>query len=191
VEATVLNVTSAANINVKVNGVNITAFTYTAATKLVKFNATLNLGGNNVTITATNATGTDTKSVTIMYSKNIDPIGPDTLNTPATGRPKGSPTTISGGTTGTSAGAPTITFGLPNPYTSTIPIVSVTAVVNGIAIQTDAQVKVNGVPVTFTYTVKTKTISFTASLVTGTNTVTIIATNPSGSKTENLTILKP
>lgn len=191
VEATVLNVSSTSNINVKVNGINITAFTYTAATKLVKFNATLNLGGNNVTITATNATGTDTKSVIIMYSKNIDPIGPDTLNTPGNGRPKGNPITIGGGTTGTSAGAPTITFGLPNPYTSTIPIVSVTAVVNGIAIQTDAQVKVNGVPVTFTYTVKTKTISFTASLVTGTNTVTITATNPSGSKTENLTILKP
>ena len=188
VEATVTNMSSSSGITVKVNGVAITAFTYTAGTNQLKFNANLVLGTNTVTVTATNASGTDTKSVMITYKKNIDPLSPDSTNTPGVGRPKGTP--IGTGTsTGTpAAGSPTITFGLPNPYSSSTPVVNVTAVVNGIAIQTDAVVKVNGVAVTFVYTVKTKTISFTANVNVGPNTITITATNPSGARTETLIV---
>ena len=188
VEATVTNISSSSGITVKVNGVNITTFTYTAGTNQLKFNANVVLGTNTVTVTAINASGTDTKSVLIIYKKNLDPLSPDSTNTPGTGRPKGTP--IGTGTsTGTpAAGSPTITFGLPNPYSSSTPVVNVTAVVNGIAIQTDAVVKVNGVAIPFVYTVKTKTISFTANVNVGPNTITITATNPSGVRTETLTV---
>ncbi len=188
VEATVLNISSSSSVTVKVNGVNITAFTYNAGTKEVKFNAILVLGTNTVSITATNTSGTDTKSVIITYKKNLDSLSPDSTNTPGTGRPKGTPISVGTGTGTPAAGSPTIVFGLPNPYTSNTPTVDVTAVVNGIAIQTDAVVKVNGVAIPFLYTVKTKTISFTANVNVGVNTIVITATNPSGVRTETLII---
>lgn len=188
VEATVTNISTSSGITVKVNGVAITAFTYTAGTNQLKFNANLVLGTNTVTVTATNASGTDTKSVMITYKKNLDSLSPDSTNTPGVGRPKGTP--IGTGTsTGTpAAGSPTIAFGLSSPYTSPTAALPVTAVVNGIAIQTDVVVNVNGVAIPFVYTVKTKTISFTATLHLGANTITVTATNPSGSRTETLIV---
>jgi hypothetical protein len=195
VEATVLNVLSSSNITVKVNGLNVTAFTYNATTKLVKFNANLTIGNNTVVISATNTSGSDSKSVVIKYRESITPLNPDTLNSPAT---KGTPNVhtpvlsspqISGiGTIGIVGSLPTIVFGLSNPYAASTPVVAVTAVVKGITFQSDIEVKVNGVVIPFTYTIKTNTISFSANVNPGENTITVKATNSSGPKTENLTI---
>ena len=195
VEATVLNVLSSSNITVKVNGLNVTAFTYNAATKLVKFNANLTIGNNTVVISATNTSGSDSKSVVIKYRESITPLNPDTLNSPA---PKGTPNVhtpsvsnpkLGGGSTIGIVGAlPTIVFGLSNPYAASTPVVAVTAVVKGITFQSDIEVKVNGVVIPFTYTIKTNTISFSANVNPGANTVAVKATNSSGPKTENLTI---
>ena len=195
VEATVLNVLSSSNITVKVNGLNVTAFTYNAATKLVKFNANLTIGNNTVVISATNTSGADSKSVVIKYRESITPLNPDTLNSPA---PKGTPNIhtpsvsnpkLGGGSTIGIVGAlPTIVFGLSNPYAASTPVIAVTAVVKGVTFQSDIEVKVNGVVIPFTYTIKTNTISFSANVNPGANTVAVKATNSSGPKTENLTI---
>ena len=196
VEATVLNVLSSSGITVKVNGVSLTGFTYSASTKQVKFNANLNIGSNTVAISATNASGSDSKSVIIKYKLSINPLNSDSLNSPVNpGNPNvhhpGGVTIVTGGSTGTTGALPTIVFGLNNPYVATTPEVTVTAVIGGVASQSDIVAKVNGVVVPFTYTLKTKSISFSASVNVGGNTITVVATNSSGAKTENLTITRP
>lgn len=197
VEATVLNVLASSAINVKVNGVNLSAFAFNASTKQVKFNATLISGANTVTITATNASGTDTKSVVIKYRPTtIGIITPDTTANPAnpgnpnihnnTATPRGG-----GGAVVIGGGAPTITLGIANPYNTTVALVPVTAVVDGITMQSDVVVKVNGAVVPFNFMVKTKTVSFDVNANVGANIVTITATNTSGVKTETLMITRP
>ena len=197
VEATVVNVLTASSIVVKVNGVNLTAFTYNASSKQVKFNASLVVGPNTVTITATNTSGTDTKSVIIKYRPTtIDPITPDTTanpanpGTPNVHTPPGSVTPKGGGTASTPAAMPTIVFGFPNPYTASTPVLNVTATVNGVAMQSDIVVKVNGVVIAFTYGIKTKIVSFSAPINMGMNSISIAATNPTGTKTESLSVLR-
>ncbi len=190
VEATVLNVTSSSDIIVKLNGVTITAFTYNSTSKQVKFNANLTIGNNTVVIAATNASGTDTKSVIIKYRQSITPLNPDTLNSPAD---KGTPNVhnplISTSQVVSTVGTlPSIVFGLTNPYSTALPLVEVTAVVTGIVMQSDIEVKVNGVIVPFTYKIKTSTISFSANVNIGANSITVKATNSTGPKTEILTI---
>ena len=202
VEATVLNVLSSSSITVKVNGVNLTGFTYSASTKQVKFNANLNIGSNTVAISATNVSGSDNKSVFIKYVATINTINLDSLNSPVNpGNPNvhhpggvtiGTVGAIgAGGTDGATGPLPTIVFGLNNPYVATNPIVIVTAVIGGVASQADIVAKVNGVVVPFTYTLKTKSISFSANVNVGGNTITVVATNSSGAKTEILTITRP
>ena len=198
VEATVLNITSISNVVVKLNGVVVTTATYNPATKVVKFAATLALGNNTISITATNTSGTDSRTVTIKYNPGpgtITPINPDSTNSTANPGTPNSHTpgavTPKGRGGASVATAPTIIFGLPNPHTASTPTIYVTAVVNGISFQTDAVVKVNGVVVPFAFAAKTKVISLTAALNVGTNTITITATNSVGSKTENLTITRP
>ena len=196
VEATVLNVLASSAINVKVNGVNLTSFTYNVATKQVKFNATLIVGSNTVTIIATNASGTDTKSVVIKYRPTtIGIITPDTIAKPAdSGNPNihnNTTTPKGGGGTATAAGSPTITYGLTNPYNTTVALVPVTAVIGGITMQSDVVVKVNGVVVPFNFMVKTKTVSFDVNANVGANIISITATNTIGVKTETLMITRP
>ena len=93
--------------------------------------------------------------------------------------------------TGASTGTPTITFGLPNPYSSSTPVVGVTATIGGVTMQSDIVVKLNGMIIPFTYAIKTKIISLSANLNMGPNTVSVTATNTSGAKTENLIINRP
>ena len=194
VEATVLNVLSNTAITVKVNGVNITAFTYNASTKQVKFNANLVVGANIVIISATNASGSDSKSVTITYRPSLNSLNPDSVNTPVNpGNPNIHNNTVipKGTSTGTTEGFPTVTFGLSNPFIATTAIVPVTAVVGGVIMQSDIVVKINGVLVPFVYAIKTKIISFDANVNVGTNTITVTATNTVGVITGTLMITRP
>lgn len=198
VEGTVLNVSSASNITVKVNGVNITAFTYTASTKIIKFNANLVLGNNTVVITATNASGSDSKTVTIKYRQLANPLNPDSLNTPNNPVNPTNPTNPTGTISGTTLGGgssgggllPVITLGVAHPFNTVAAVEVITGSVANISAKTDIVVKVNGVINVFSYNPMKKTFSFAAGLNMGTNIVTITATNGVGSKTETLSVIR-
>lgn len=74
--ASVLNVTDESNITVNVNGVPTLSFTYNSYTKILNLPLVLNEGSNNVSITGTNAVGSDTKTRFIIYEKPVNPTPP-------------------------------------------------------------------------------------------------------------------
>jgi hypothetical protein len=70
VRATVEYVDSKSGVKVKLNGNEVTDFTFDAASHLVTFTATLELGKlNNITISGTNTYGSDSKSVMITVNQ--------------------------------------------------------------------------------------------------------------------------
>lgn len=70
VSATVLNVDGQQQIQVLVNGIATTAFTYSAATKVLTMNTPLNLGTNTVKITASNTAGTASDDTQIIFKRD-------------------------------------------------------------------------------------------------------------------------
>lgn len=74
--ATVLNVASASNIQVLVNGNATTAFGYNTFTKVLNLPLTLLEGSNTIQITGTNVAGTDSKTRLIIYQKPVVPAPP-------------------------------------------------------------------------------------------------------------------
>lgn len=66
--AQVLNVTTQKNISVYFNGIS-TPFTYNSSSKQISFPAVLNEGSNNISITANNTLGEDTKATQIIFKK--------------------------------------------------------------------------------------------------------------------------
>jgi hypothetical protein len=169
VEGTVTNVSAPGNITVKVNGTVITSFAFVVMTHKVKFNANLVDGANTIVISGNNSAGSDSKTVTILLVKNIEPMQPDSMITPANRLTPGGPLHGGGGT----AGKPTIIFLLSNPYSTTDAVITSTAVV-----------------IPFTYNVHSKTITFTGNLNVGANTLSVDATNGVGTKTETLVITR-
>ncbi len=185
VTAKTTNVSSASQIVVKVNGVATTAFTFVPLTRKITLNTNLNAGSNTVVITVTNASGSDTKSATLVYEQVVNPILPDTLNTPS--NPNG------GTSSPTSSVGPVINMIHPisSPYNTSDASINIAAKIIGIDGPGSIIVKVNGNVVNgHSYTVKTKMLNVLVNLNSGTNIVTIQATNSSGSKTETITINK-
>ncbi len=161
-------------------------------TKKISFTADLNIGPNIITVIATNNGGTDSKSVTINYTRTINTMSPDTLNTPNTpGRPN-KPNLNVGGLGTTIAGLPVITVGLPatTPFTTSDAVYTIGGSINGVTASSDIVIKQNNVAVPFNYLANKKTFSATLNLVTGTNTITIEARNSSGTKTQTIIINK-
>ncbi len=70
VTATVLNVDNQQQIQVSVNGAPYSAFTYSTSTKVLTMNTSLNLGANNITITATNSAGTASDATQIIFKRD-------------------------------------------------------------------------------------------------------------------------
>lgn len=197
VEATVTNITSISMVVIKVNGVVVSGATYTPSSMKVKLTAAMNMGANTVTITATNASGSDTKNAVIKRREGIDPISPDTAASPANsgtpnnhGNPTGGNSGKGGGVSSASIPQPTISYSIPNPLLVATPVQALTATVNGVAAQSDIVVKVNGNPITFSYNASTKTVSATIVLNMGPNVVAITATNSAGAKTESTVITR-
>ncbi len=75
-EASVLNVLSAADVNVWVNGVPTTDFVYNIYTKDLTLPLVLVEGTNVVKITGTNVAGTDSKTRLIKYKRPVVPTPP-------------------------------------------------------------------------------------------------------------------
>ncbi len=160
--ATVLNVTQASQITVKLNGQSVPNFNYTASNNGVT--ATLNLieGSNVVVVTGTNSDGTDSKQTVIIYRK------------PVTVQP------------------PVVTFVAPNvdPFTTDQPNYTVVATVLNVANQSGVNVNVNGTNVTnFTFNASNSTVTLPLTLIEGANVITITGTNVAGVDSEPQTII--
>lgn len=160
--ATVLNVTQASQITVKLNGQTISNFTYTAANNGVTANLNLIQGANVVVVTGTNNDGTDSKQTTIIYTpqQTVQP--------------------------------PVVTFTAPNtdPFTIDQPNYTVVATVTNVASQSGINVNVNGVNVTnFSFNASNGQVTLPLTLIEGANVITITGTNTAGTDSEPQTII--
>ncbi len=160
--ATVLNVTQASQITVKLNGQNVPNFTYTASNSGVTANLNLVVGSNVIIVTGTNNDGTDSKQTVIIY------------RVPVTIQP------------------PVVTFSAPNtdPFTTEQPNYTVIASVLNVANQSGVNVNVNGTNVTnFTFNAANSLVSLPITLIEGANVITITGTNTAGTDSEPQTII--
>lgn len=151
VKASVLNVTTKSQIEVRINGFSTTDFTYNGSTNQVDFLVSLNEGNNVVSVKATNDVGADSDEIIVNYKKAVNP---PTVN---------------------------ITTPSENPFTVNQNSSPVVASVVGVSDKNQIVVKVNGVNLTnFTYNQSTKQVHFVASLNLGLNTVYVQAVNEGG-----------
>ncbi|MEO9533809.1 MAG: hypothetical protein ABJG68_02340 [Crocinitomicaceae bacterium] len=160
--STVLNVDSKSQIKVYFNGAYMSNFTYNTSTK--NLYATLNLleGTNNITVTATNAAGSDSKSATIIYKR------------PAAVQP------------------PIVDFIFPSidPFVTSQAALNVTASVLNVASKNDITVKINGNTTTnFSYNANTKQVNFNVNLIEGANVLEVKGVNTAGMDYETTTII--
>lgn len=158
--ATVLNVTQKSQVKVTLNGTNLLNFTYNAASNGVTEPLNLVAGANVVTVTGTNADGTDSKQTTIIYKPA------------ATVQP------------------PVVQFTNPNvdPYTTSTGTHNVVASVLHVTSQSGVNVNVNGTNVT-TFTFVNSAASFPVNLIEGANIITVTGTNTAGTASETQTII--
>ncbi len=160
--ATVLNVDSKSQIKVYFNGVNLTNFSYSTTTK--NLGATLNLseGTNTVTVTGTNAVGSDSKTVKIIYNR------PEQIQPPI------------------------VDFIFPSvdPYNTNQQAIHITASVLNVQSKSNIQVVVNGNNLNnFNYNPSNKHVDFNMNLISGANIIEITGTNQAGSDYEATTII--
>lgn len=160
--ATVLNVDSKSQVKVYFNGVNLHNFSYSTSTK--NLGATLNLleGTNTVTVTGTNAVGSDSKTVKIIYDKP-EQIQPPIVN---------------------------FIFPSIDPYTTNQQAIHITASVLNVQSKSNITVKVNGNNFyNFNYNSVNKHVDFNMNLISGANIIEITGTNQAGSDYEATTII--
>ena len=154
VRARVQNVSSAAQINVWVNNVPTTNFTFNPSSQEVQLQTGLVGGANSFTVRGTNSAGMDEKSTTIIYRVS-NPINPPVVN---------------------------IISPLGNPAESSSPTAAVQATVLNVPSQQQISVFVNNQPLSvFAYNAQTHVVSFNAQLNEGLNSVRVVGTNQAGS----------
>jgi large repetitive protein len=160
--ATILNVSTASQISLNLNGTSVTNFSFNASTSTLNASLPLNLGSNTVVVTGTNNDGSDTKQTVIIYQQ------------PVTQQP------------------PVVEYIYPsvNPYQSTVQNYSVLASVLNVDNSNQINVNVNGQNVTnFTYNNTSKTVAFNVALIDGVNTIVVTATNSAGVASKSQTIV--
>lgn len=162
ISAQILNVTSANQIQFKLNGANYSSFTFNAQNHILEFNANLNTGNNPIQIIATNAVGSDNKSSSVIY------------NLPKPG-----------------GAAPVITIVNPVtcPISSTTKAYNFRAVVANVSLKNNVTVKVNNISVTnFSFNTTTGQLDLPLNLSEGVNTIEVSAFNSYGSDVKNCSI---
>jgi len=162
VRATVQNVTSSNQIDVNLNGNNVSNFNFNASTNVVEFTASLVEGVNTVTTTGTNSDGVDSETMTIIYRKLEKPV------------------------------IPVVTYidPLTNPKTVYSSVYNVEARVKYVDGPSDIQLKINGnLTNNFTYSVSSELMNFNVSLVQGANIIEITGTNNHGQDVETTSII--
>ncbi|RFC55767.1 phage tail protein [Brumimicrobium aurantiacum] len=160
--AEVENITSTSQIEVRINGVQTSNYSFNNTTKRIQFTAPLNAGVNTVNITVINNDGSDFDETQIIYREPI-PVTP-----------------------------PTVNILTPNvsPYTVTQQTQGVIAEVENITSTSQIEVRINGVQTSnYSFNNTTKRIQFTAPLNTGVNTVNITVTNNDGSDFDETQII--
>ncbi|MCB9188538.1 MAG: hypothetical protein H6600_04580 [Flavobacteriales bacterium] len=154
IQGTVHYVDGASDINVSVNGNQVTNFTYSTLTKKISFSANLIVGANVVQITGTNQFGTDAATTTIIYKPSeVMPLPIVEFIVPAT-----------------------------SPYWSPANNVTLKATVLNVTSKQYISVNVNGVNTTaFSYNSISKEVSFNVNLINGNNVFKVTGTNTVGS----------
>jgi hypothetical protein len=156
--ARVDNITDPSQIQVHVNGMNFSNFTYSQSTHNVEFNTPLALGSNSVFITAATPSGTDSKSVQIVYS------------TPSIPRP-----------------VITMVDPVGNPYLTSANTITVKAQVLNVDNQSAIHVTTNGANnPNIVFNAATHMLEFTSTLAQGNNYFYILANNSAGSDNKSL-----
>ncbi|HXC05460.1 MAG TPA: hypothetical protein VNZ86_11950, partial [Bacteroidia bacterium] len=161
VTATIQNVNSQNDIQLRFNGMLHTDFTYNPGTHQLQYNAPLNPGNNFIAISATNISGTDSKVMEITY------------NAPAV-TPKPSVTVLT----------PAV-----SPFTTPANSANVLAMVMNVNSQNDIQVRVNGAPVSFNYDAASHDVRFVTTLASGNNSVSISASTSAGADSKSFNII--
>ncbi len=161
VNGNVINVTSSSQITVSLNGLSL-PFTYNMATKQFSINPVLIPGANVVTVIATTPSGSDSKSVTLIYTAPVI-VAP----------------------------APIVTITSPavNPFNTSTSTCGITATVVNVTASSQITASIGGATVPFLYNMATKQLTMTASLTTGGNIVTISANTSSGTDSKSTTII--
>lgn len=158
--ATVLNVSSKNQVEVKVNGQVTSNFTFTNSTVY----STIRLAGGTtvIEVKGTNQDGVDQKQTTVTYRKPVS----------YTPRP------------------PVVTITNPNvnPYTSTQALLSFSATVLNVSSKDQVEVKVNGQIIT-NFTFINSIVQASIRLSTGTNTLDVKGTNADGSDSKSTTVV--
>jgi hypothetical protein len=162
-KASVLNVTTVAQVKVKVNGNEIKNFGTGSQTQ-VNVSTLINLidGVNTIEITGTNSDGFDTKQVVLIYKKPIVAI------------------------------PPLVTFSNPSnsPFLTESPSIPISASVLNVEAASNVNVNVNGNNLTsFNFNASTKLLNFTQSLIEGANVIVITGTNAVGVDSKSITII--
>ena len=147
-------------VEVVINGVNTSNFTYNSNTRTVQFIAGLSTGYNNIRVKAKNAYGTDMDDIQITCQPGFDPHGSNF------------PPVVS------------ITTPNTNPYTTQNSTQAISAKVEHIDSKEQLEIKVNGVETTSFTLSASKIVQFNVNLTNGSNTISIIATNNFGSDSD-------
>jgi len=163
-QAQVLNVVSASQIQVMVNGMIFSGFNYN--TQNNQLNANLNLveGNNTIVVSASNQVGSDSEQVVIVYS-----------------RPQQLP-------------PPIVQFVTPTTTTIQVsqPTTQITTNVFNVTGKQNITVSVNGQSLQstgFTFNNNSSLVSFTTPLMVGANTIQVSASNTVGFDTESITVI--
>ena len=164
--ATVLNVAAVTDIAVTLNGATLPVHTlsFNAALHKLTFNVNLIAGANVITIKASNASGIDSKTQTIVYSV-----------------PEAAPKPVI-----------TITNPTANPYTSFSNSETVNATVLNVTSASQISTTINGTAAPLgavSFNIASHQLTVHANLIAGANTIAIGATNASGSDSQTQTII--
>jgi len=152
--ATILNVESASNISVQLNGQAFYSFNYNPGDKVFSMNTALITGTNTINITATNVWGKDNKTQLIIY-KPTATVGSTVVAV--------KPVTV------------IITDPSVNPYPSATATYNVKAKVTGVNSAAQVTVTANGNNTAFNY--NNGNVDFNVSLLSGNNPIQVSAKN--------------
>lgn len=160
--ATVLNVTTASQVQLTLNGQNISNFSFDPSNGHLSMMLNLIEGSNTIVVRGTNNDGTDSKQVIIIYKTPVKPL------------------------------PPVVTFTVPssNPYVSEVQSMKVTATVLNVDQNSGINVNINGSNFTgFNFNQVTKVLSFQLNLIEGANVVVVTGTNSVGVDSKSTTII--
>ena len=154
ISAQVLNVTNQNQIRLKVNNTDYTNFVFNAQTHILEFNGNLNVGSNPVQIIATNPSGTDNKSTSVIYQLQ---------------KVSGNPPTL------------TIVNPASCPANSNTKLLVLNANSTNVTSKSNVSVKINGVlSSVYSFNLSTGRINAPLNLMEGNNSVEVVVSNAYG-----------